>query len=165
MEAFWPRSHLLVPTLPLTPCEFWCCQERALCSCSSVSDNRGCSGRLFIKTLLLKTVCGFVSAGESFFKFTFLIWRHNGCKKKEASPRTLRSFWWDCFVFLVRVVACFSSKEMDIHLKKESSSSTENTARDQSVFVFSPAMYKRGYYDMSAWLQFHNNKWEQYINI
>lgn len=32
--------------------------------------------------------------------------------------------------------------------KKESSSSTKNTAQDQSALMFLPAIYKRGYYDM-----------------
>lgn len=52
--------------------------------------------------------------------------------------------WWGCCVFLVHVVACFSSKELDIHLKQESSSSTKNTVQDQSAVVVPSATNKGG---------------------
>lgn len=47
------------------------------------------------------------------------------------------------FVFLLHVAACFSSKELDLHFKKESSSSSKNTAQDQSALVFSPCYIQR----------------------
>lgn len=55
------------------------------------------------------------------FGYVLLVWGRFTVSEKPNRKKfkEKKRCWWGCFVFLVHVVACFSSKESDVHLLKK----------------------------------------------